>query len=91
MKIDCEGGEYDILYNTEPENIQRFDMLYLEIHNDLVPQYINGEADLINYLTRLGFECEKLPFASGIWYPDGSFEETNNAFYKCKNKQIKIN
>lgn len=91
MKIDCEGGEYDILYNTEPENIQRFDMLYLEIHNDLVPQYINGEGDLINYLTRLGFECEKLPFASGIWYPDGSFEETNNAFYKCKNKQIKIN
>lgn len=85
LKLDCEGGEFDIIYNAPAEAVKRFDMIFFEIHNDLVPQYLNGGEDLIKYVTSLGFDCHKLPFSSGVWYPDGHFEATYNTFYKCKN------
>jgi hypothetical protein len=84
LKLDCEGAEYDIIYNASEESIQRFETIFLEVHNDLVPQYINGGAELVEYVTNLGYICYKLPFASGIWYPDGTFVKTNNEFYKFK-------
>lgn len=86
LKLDCEGAEFDIIYKTEPENVLRFNMVLFEIHNNVNPQYLNEENNLIQYMSSLGFDCHKLPFASGVWYPDGSFEATNNAFYKCINK-----
>lgn len=33
MKIDCEGSEYDILYNTDPALIRRAKMLLIEVHD----------------------------------------------------------
>ena len=84
LKLDCEGAEYDIIYNAPKEAVQRFESLFLEIHNDLVTEYINGGDKLIEYITDLGYTCEKLPFTSGMWYDDGTFHPTDNAFYKCK-------
>lgn len=86
LKLDCEGAEFDIIYKAPKEVVQRFDMVFFEIHNDLVPEYMYGDAALIEYMDSLGFDCEKLPFSSGVWYPDGHFEATFNSFYKCKNK-----
>ena len=33
LKMDCEGSEYDILYNTDPALIQRAKHLALEVHD----------------------------------------------------------
>jgi FkbM family methyltransferase len=39
LKIDCEGGEYDILMNADPEDMKKIDVVVLEIHADLHPTY----------------------------------------------------
>lgn len=94
LKLDCEGAEFDIIYNSPPQTVKRFSTIFFEVHNDLVPQYLNGDVELMKYLTSLGFECERLPFSSGVWYPDesgnpqGTFVPTFNSFYKCKNKNL---
>jgi len=90
LKLDCEGAEFHIIYKSSKEVVQRFDMIFFEIHNDLAPDYIGGDLALIEYMETLGFACEKLPFISGIWYPDGTFSATANSFYKCKNKNKTI-
>jgi FkbM family methyltransferase len=32
LKMDCEGAEYDILYNCPPEYLQRIDQIAMEFH-----------------------------------------------------------
>jgi len=32
LKMDCEGAEYDILYNCPPEYLQRIDQIAMEVH-----------------------------------------------------------
>jgi beta-1,4-mannosyl-glycoprotein beta-1,4-N-acetylglucosaminyltransferase len=84
LKLDCEGAEFDIIYKAPKELVRRFDILYLEIHNDMAPEYLNGSDNLIAYLSKIGFISERLPFVSGIWTADGVFHKTNNTFYKSK-------
>jgi FkbM family methyltransferase len=33
LKMDCEGAEYDILYNCPPDYFQRIDQIAMEVHN----------------------------------------------------------
>lgn len=88
VKMDCEGAEFDILYTSPAQVIQRIRLMYIEIHNH--PKYPNGVNQLIAYLTSLGFECKQLPFAHGIWYPDGTFKTSEGyASYKCINTKLK--
>jgi FkbM family methyltransferase len=53
MKIDCEGSEYDILYNTDYSLICRAKMLLIEVH-DLDNDKYNITA-LNNYLKKIGY------------------------------------
>lgn len=53
MKIDCEGSEYDILYNTAPSLIRRTKMLLIEVHDLDEDQY--NIAALNNYLIKIGY------------------------------------
>jgi FkbM family methyltransferase len=33
LKMDCEGGEYDIMYHTDPELIRRIRQMTIEVHD----------------------------------------------------------
>jgi len=52
LKIDIEGGEYDLLYGLPKEGFEKIDKLVLEYH------YVAGESyvDLTNYLVSLGYK-----------------------------------
>jgi len=39
LKIDCEGGEYDILLNADPKDMARITSIAIEIHGELHPTY----------------------------------------------------
>jgi FkbM family methyltransferase len=39
LKIDCEGGEYDILLNADPEDMARITSIAIEIHGELHPTF----------------------------------------------------
>jgi FkbM family methyltransferase len=39
LKIDCEGGEYDIFLNADPLDMAKISTIAIEIHGDLHPKY----------------------------------------------------
>lgn len=53
LKMDCEGGEYEILFSAPEDVIQRIKRICLETH-DGVTQY--SHFDLIEYLHKHGFQ-----------------------------------
>jgi FkbM family methyltransferase len=54
LKMDCEGGEYDILLNADPEDMAKVDTVAIEIHGDLHPT-IKGVDIIQNKLKEFGF------------------------------------
>lgn len=58
LKMDCEGGEYDILLNADFEDMKKVSTIAIEIHGDLHP--VHKGIDLIrNRLTGFGFKPTK--------------------------------
>jgi FkbM family methyltransferase len=59
LKMDCEGAEYDILYNTSAGSLQRIDQIAMEVHS--------GKEDDQNidalevFLQRHGFFTRRRP------------------------------
>lgn len=49
LKIDCEGSEYEILFNVDGNFIRRFDIIYAEFHG----KYLEA---LSGYLEFFGFD-----------------------------------
>lgn len=72
LKLDCEGSEYEILFNTPKEIIRQFGIIYLEVHNEMNPNYMNKHEELLNYITSLGYNAKKGPQA-GTSYPNGTW------------------
>ncbi len=54
IKIDCEGAEYEILYNTAPEHLAKVRMMIVEHHG------VEGEsvAELTQFLIQYQFSIE---------------------------------
>ena len=52
LKMDCEGCEYSVISNTGDEALLKFVEIIIEYHD--------GLQDLVERLTRLGFEVELL-------------------------------
>ena len=53
LKMDCEGAEFDILYSTPPEALQKIRRITMEYHN------LGGDrtaTTLQEFLTRAGFD-----------------------------------
>ena len=52
LKIDIEGGEYDLLYGLPKEKFEKIDKIVLEYH------YVEGKSyiNLKNYLVSLGYK-----------------------------------
>lgn len=55
IKLDCEGAEYDILFNTPPEMLQRIDHFVMEYH-DNTTKY--NHTDLSQFLEKQGFQVD---------------------------------
>jgi FkbM family methyltransferase len=58
LKIDCEGSEYDILFNSSVETLSRISKIALEYH---VGFNEHSPAALERFLRKAGFEVECLP------------------------------
>lgn len=52
LKLDCEGGEYDILFNASDEALSKISYICMEYHNNIT-QY--SHQDLANFLQKKGF------------------------------------
>ena len=59
LKVDCEGSEYDIFYNTDPSLIRRAKMILLEVH-DLDEDKKNITA-MHKFLVDTGYEVTHQP------------------------------
>lgn len=59
LKMDCEGAEYDILYNCPPDYLQRIDQIAMEVHNG-EKENQNIEA-LEAFLRKQGFITRRKP------------------------------
>ncbi len=55
LKIDCEGSEYDLLFNTSKETLAKVHMMILEWH--IVPGH--SLEELTSFLLSAGFEVER--------------------------------
>jgi FkbM family methyltransferase len=71
LKMDCEGAEYDIVFDTQSSVFDRIKHIALEIHGDLHPRY-KGVDLMQARLSSLGFE-RKSSVQIGMWWygPDG--------------------
>lgn len=59
LKVDCEGSEYDIFYNTDPALIRRAKMILLEVH-DLDADQKNIKA-MSKFLVDAGYDVTHEP------------------------------
>ncbi len=56
LKVDCEGGEYDILMNLDPAIAQYIPRVLCEIHE--APTIPCTKADLVVRMRDLGYACD---------------------------------
>ncbi|RYF68512.1 MAG: FkbM family methyltransferase [Cytophagaceae bacterium] len=62
VKIDCEGSEYDIFYNTDPALLRRIRHIVMEVHD--IDTDRNNVSALNTYLESLGFQTKHVPINS---------------------------
>ena len=52
LKVDCEGGEYDIFFHTPAETLRRIDRIAMEYHDGCTP---HSHTELADFLRGQGF------------------------------------
>jgi len=52
MKVDCEGGEYDIIFHASGDTLQRIRRISMEYHDGVTP---HSHGDLVAFLESHGF------------------------------------
>ena len=55
LKLDCEGAEYPILFNSSQDTLERIDHIVMEYHDDVL-EYTHH--DLARFLDERGFRVE---------------------------------
>jgi len=55
LKMDCEGGEYDILLPLRTEDLHRFQFITMEYHDRITPHH---HSELVSLLENAGFSVE---------------------------------
>ncbi len=66
LKLDCEGSEYDIIYNTHPSILNRVKMMVVEVHQ--IDNDRNNLNSLDEYLQSLGYTTRSMPVQEGSFY-----------------------
>ena len=57
MKMDIEGSEFDVLLNSDRDTLRRFELIYIEVHNDTNPNPSYRDISLIkSHMESAGFE-----------------------------------
>jgi hypothetical protein len=64
LKMDCEGSEYDILYNLDPSIYKKIKVISLEFHDLNEPQ--KSGYSLALYLTKQGFNIIEFSYIESI-------------------------
>ena len=59
LKMDCEGSEYDIVYNTPKELFCRIHNLFIEVHN--IDEHQNNIHFFNSYIKSLGYKTSYSP------------------------------
>ena len=83
LKIDCEGSEFEILFHTPANVIRQFSTIYVEMHDEMNPNFQHKTPELLSYLRSLGFTSEQGPQAA-TWLSDGSSEDSPVRIYKLR-------
>ena len=58
LKLDCEGAEYSILFNSSRSAMERIQRIVMEYHDNLVPHH---HGELVRFLQDRGFQVETFP------------------------------
>ncbi|MHC1740498.1 MAG: FkbM family methyltransferase [Anaerolineaceae bacterium] len=58
LKMDCEGAEFDILFNCSPEVLNRIKRICMEIHDGVT---IHSHEEMIEFLERNGYKTRLTP------------------------------
>ena len=66
LKLDCEGSEYDIIYNTDAEVLKKINMMVIEVHQINDDKY--NLKSLNQYLQSLGYQTRSMPVQEGSFY-----------------------
>ena len=66
LKLDCEGSEYDIIYNTDAAVLKKVNMMVVEVHQ--IDQQKNNLDCVNEYLKSLGYTTRHMPVQEGSFY-----------------------
>ena len=66
LKLDCEGSEYDIIYNTDASVLKKVNMMVIEVHQ--IDEEKNNLNSLDEYLRLLGYQTRSMPVQEGSFY-----------------------
>jgi FkbM family methyltransferase len=66
LKLDCEGSEYDILYNTNALALAKVRMMVIEVHQ--LDDKQNNIEQLDKYLQSIGYTTRYSPVQEGCYY-----------------------
>ena len=58
LKMDCEGAEYAIFFNTPPATLRQIKHICLEHHDGVTP---HSHADLVCFFEQHGFRVQHIP------------------------------
>jgi hypothetical protein len=53
LKMDCEGAEWEIIRDTDPQQFARFQVAVVEVHND--PEHKQSVPEFKQSMENLGF------------------------------------
>jgi FkbM family methyltransferase len=85
LKLDCEGSEFNILYNTPNHILKRFSTMYIEFHDEMNPDYQYKTNDIIEKITNLGYDKYK-GVQSGYYDENNNFTPSPISIWKFKRK-----
>lgn len=75
LKIDCEGGEYELLFGASGSTFERIRFVTLEYHDNLTGYQ---HEELVRFLTLRGFDVTLVPSPAHPWL--GQIFASNTAF-----------
>ena len=71
LKLDCEGGEYDVILNASQHDFVRINEIMMEIHTDLHPKH-KGKEIIEQILTKNGYnKLDSVQIYYWDWDPNG--------------------
>jgi FkbM family methyltransferase len=73
LKMDCEGAEYDILYNCPADVLTRIRQIAMEVHGGTKPEH--NIDSLEAYLRQNGFETQRRPVGM-LWADQSSLRRS---------------